>query len=131
MSQGREHLVYEHLLHIDADEDGDKLHYADWVAQGMPSKSGKLPLYELEERVSHRLHCQRCGEPFESKRASAKYCTTKCRQRRPDLLPRPCLVCGQPLQPQHKDARYHPECRFRGYRAHQNIDSCASISRTQ
>lgn len=28
-----------------------------------------------------QVNCQQCGEPFEAKRSTAKYCSDKCRQR--------------------------------------------------
>lgn len=99
----------------------------DWAANGMQVKGGKLPRYDIGSRVNHLRVCQRCSVRFTSKRATAKYCGKKCRQRKPMLDERTCLVCGTPMQPKHRDARFHLECRYRGYRALQKLDSCASI----
>jgi len=123
MWRGVKGLVYEHLLHPN---DND-LHWTDLAAMGAPTKGGQLPRYDIGSRVNHLRVCQYCGIRFPSKRASAKFCSKKCRQRKPMLDERPCLVCGTPMQPKHKDARFHPECRHRGYRALQKLDSCASI----
>jgi hypothetical protein len=84
---------------------------------------GRLERYEIGQRVNHRTHCLRCGDPLTAKRA-AKYCTKKCRQRQPALPERPCQNCGQPLQPQRSTGRFHKECRQRAYRVeHANIDT--------
>jgi len=117
MSSGRGHLLY-------FDSEG-----LDWAANGAETKGGKLPRYAIGGRINHLRVCQRCGcgVRFTSKRASAKFCSKKCRQRKPRLDERPCLVCGTPMQPKHRDARFHPECRFRGYRALRKLDACASI----
>jgi hypothetical protein len=126
MRRGMDNLVYADTLLPVSDNEND-LHWADWAAQGAPVKGGKLQQYEIGAHVSHARICQRCGIRFESKRAKAKYCSKVCRQRKPKPEPILCLVCGTPLQPKHRDARYHPECRFRGYRAHLNIDTCADV----
>ena len=84
------------------------------------ARAHKSRRYRVGDRVNHLLRCQRCGKPFTSKRASAKYDSTKCRQRRPALPEKPCEHCGQALQPLRITGRYHPECRHRAYRA--NID---------
>ncbi len=100
----------------------------DWIANGAPG-DGKILRYEIGNRINHLRVCQRkgCGVRFTSKRQSAKYCSKKCRQRKAMLDERICLVCVTPMQPKHRDARFHPECRYRGYRALLKIDSCASI----
>src|ERR1043166_8137350 len=132
MSRGRNDLdlLYEHLLLPDGaedDEDGDKgdMHCLDWAAQGAKTAGGKLPSYEMGQRIHYRTHCLRCGDPLTSKRAKAKYCTKKCRQRRPALPERLCGNCGELFQPKRKTARYHPECLALAYRKRQraNIDS--------
>ena len=140
MSRGRNDLdvLYEHLLRPEGaegaedDEDGDKgdMHCLDWAKQGAKTAGGKLLHYEIGQRISHRTHCLRCGNPLTAKRA-AKYCNKKCRQRRPALPERPCQNCGDLFQPQRSNARYHPECIAFAYRKRQraNIDTCAGVSR--
>jgi len=90
---------------------------------------GHTTQYRLGERVEHLRRCQYlpCGIRFLSKCPTAKYCSRKCRQRKPIPELRLCLVCGTPLELKHRDARFHPECRFRGYRALQNIDTVFCI----
>jgi hypothetical protein len=80
------------------------------------AKAHKSRRYRMGDRVNHLLRCQRCGKPFQSKRASKKYCTTKCRQRRPALPERLCQNCGDLFQPLRRSARYHKECRAFAYR---------------
>jgi ribosomal protein L32 len=87
----------------------------DYIASPA-AQAHKSRRYRMGDRVNHLLRCQRCGEPFMSKRASAKYGSTKCRQRKPLLPERLCGNCGQPFQPLRSTGRFHKECRQRAYR---------------
>src|SRR5437868_9486688 len=66
MSSGRGKLLY-----------GFTEDQLDQLVYGPPP--AKLRSYKLGERVNHPLHCQRCGRPFTSKRASARFCGKPCR----------------------------------------------------
>lgn len=60
--------------------------------------------------------CLVCGESFTAKSASAKYCTSKCRSRRPAVMGLTCFICSEPMikgrtsKPQGEAA--HDACRL-------------------
>jgi hypothetical protein len=61
--------------------DAAMLDYLDYLrSPDGQAHAHKSRRYRMGDRVSHPLHCQRCGKSSTSKRANAKYCSTKCRQ---------------------------------------------------
>ena len=87
----------------------------DFLAS-LATQTSKSAQYPITQQVRHSLICQRCGERFLSPCATAKYCSQRCRQRKPKAEVKPCLQCGQPYQPLRNTGKYHPECRDLAYR---------------